>query len=182
MALALALLAGYNVCAQTAPAPSLDAGIKFYLARKYTDALLFFQQAARQYPDDPDVHYYLAVCYHCLRMTPQAEQQYNWILMCAPDSHAAGLAKTGLKNLKSGPPMQPVPAGGKGQSLPQPPGEGTQPDAAAAPQWPDWSQIGQQKHASIASTGQSYIKNQPSRPAATGMYGRMKVLEFYADW
>jgi tetratricopeptide (TPR) repeat protein len=182
----------------TAKPADLDGGIKCYRARKYFDALQFFLQAVRQYPENADAHYYLALCYHSLRLNSQAEQQYDWVLTWAPDSSVAPLAKTGLQNLHTpatSSTVAIVPA--SGAVYPQPPvlaepgsspgdqsraqnarpGEEAENPVSSAP-----ASVASVRRATIAATrpsDHSYGRSPPN----FGSYGRrLKVIEFYTDW
>lgn len=68
-------LSGQPMLAQNAEPDltSLQPGIPAYYAGKYDEALQFFAQACNQTPQNSDIHYFLALCYHSMRMSQQAQ-------------------------------------------------------------------------------------------------------------
>lgn len=73
-------------------------GVRAYNHKQYQVALIHFQKALQQRPEDPNLYYYLASSHFKLKHFDKAQIAYQRVIAMAPYSDAAKLAKEALKN------------------------------------------------------------------------------------
>ncbi len=101
--LALSLLIGVFAGMPAAMADQYyDAGIKAFQAKKYSDAVRYFEQSIKDAPWESASFYYCGLAYHYLRNYEKAKDKYAQTIERFPGTDACTNATTALKALDPG--------------------------------------------------------------------------------
>jgi uncharacterized membrane protein YgcG len=79
-------------------APSFQEGVALYNAGKYGQALSTLQAVNGSYPNNPWVHYYMAMSAQAVGHIEQAKSEYQWVVN-SRDPKLSAQAQTGLSQL-----------------------------------------------------------------------------------
>jgi predicted Zn-dependent protease len=79
-------------------APTFQEAVSDYNSGKYARALGTLKRFKAQFPNNPLVHYYIALCEQAMGHIPQAQEEYQWVV-AQGDSRLAPQAATGLAQL-----------------------------------------------------------------------------------
>ena len=74
-------------------------GTRLYNQRQYNAALAQFGSAMRSDPNNPLLHYYVALCYQGMNQMSLARQQYEWVASASRDATLRAQASAALSNL-----------------------------------------------------------------------------------
>lgn len=139
---------------QAALAGPMDDGKKAYAARRYSEALNYFGQAGRQTPADPNVYYYLGLCYQGTHQYTMARQNFQYVASIAGGSPIGLQAQQALAQLDKS-----HPASG-GQQSPS-----------------------QQQFSGLQMSAQEIAKQAGGGTAARPQIaGHLRVYEFWTKW
>lgn len=97
--LALSVLLGLTFCAPSVLAGPLEDGIKAYNAKQYKQALGYFGAAGRQAPGNPQVYYYLGLCYQGMHQYALARQHFEWVANNCGSTPVGIQARTALNQV-----------------------------------------------------------------------------------
>lgn len=67
------------------PRSDFNVGVKAYEQRRYRDAFTVFAALIVREPQNPNLHYYLGLCYKALGHERRAKQQFDWVLDSSAD-------------------------------------------------------------------------------------------------
>jgi len=109
--LALACLGFFSTRALAAP--SFQDAAALYNAGKYPQALSMLQTIEASYPNNPWVHYYMALSHQAMGHIEKAKAEYQ-IVVNSRDPKLCGMAATGLSQLSG------IKTSGSGSSAPAP--------------------------------------------------------------
>lgn len=135
--------------------PGFDDGVKAYNSRQYSNALARFQQVARSAPSDALNRYYMGLCYQGLNQFALAKQQYEYVYATSRDSSLRASCSRALSGLGR---YQSQKSSGSVSS--------TQATSGKSP----------------GNFGDALAFDPLNRGPAVKASGRLKVIEFYADW
>jgi tetratricopeptide (TPR) repeat protein len=79
-------------------APSFQEGMALYNSGKYAQALSTLEAVKASYPNNPWVHYYLAMSAQAVGHIEQAKAEYQWVVN-SRDPKLSAQAATGLSQL-----------------------------------------------------------------------------------
>lgn len=78
--------------------PTFQEAVSDYNSGKYARALGILKNFKAQFPNNPLVHYYIALCEQAMGHIPQAQEEYQWVV-AQGDPRLAPQAATGLAQL-----------------------------------------------------------------------------------
>ncbi|MDQ5937645.1 MAG: Tetratricopeptide repeat protein [Cyanobacteriota bacterium erpe_2018_sw_21hr_WHONDRS-SW48-000092_B_bin.40] len=115
-ALAIALVIVSSLCTWPAQAGDFEQGCEFYKAKSYSQARTSFEKAAKTYPQNSLVHYYLANTYLSSGQSANAIREYKACLRCQPNSATTKYCLDALQRLTGVAPLSADASGSSGSA------------------------------------------------------------------